>query len=116
MQGEQGEAGPTGSSAAARTVLRISDAPERTVHCVNDENVADEECCPDGFDLVGVDLEVRDLAVCIEAEPSGRAVVHIRSLSDGASCSGLDDPETCCPDSFTLVGWADNDRTVCLED
>ena len=78
-------------------------------------SIADPGCCPTGYSLVGVEPETGSKAVCLEDNPSGRAVVLTCVDDDGVWCNTLDEPQGCCPDSFTMVGWGTNGSVVCLE-
>lgn len=120
--GLDGERGPSGSSAAARTVLgifqRIEDiGTDSRCLSVTDDGVgriADPACCPAGFDVVGVGVDTGWVAMCLEREPSGRAVVEVLWVEEGL-CAELEDPAACCPEAFDAVGMGGQGTIVCLE-
>ena len=70
-------------------------------------------CCPEGFTAVGV---ADDGLVCLEDEPTGRAVLELLNGEDGEICGSLEDPSVCCPPSFTYVGIYWGYHAICLED
>lgn len=121
-EGAAGERGPSGTSAAARTLLairqKIEDAGTST-GCVfssgtSDGVSPDPDCCPPGFDAIGVHSSGGLEAACLEAEPSGRGVARVHSVAEG-SCTSLADPSVCCPEAFDAVGMGGQGTIVCLE-
>lgn len=109
--GDVGPRGPSGTSAAARTVLDIKRSVDGEL--CSDGLYAD--CCPSGFTAAGYGASTGVL--CLEDEPSGRAVVIVGLDADYASCRLPDrsNPAECCPASFNLVGFLEF-RPVCLEE
>ncbi len=108
-QGEPGERGPSGAGASARTVIELSYGP--------DLESCHEDCCPEGYEYVGAHNESVGERVCLETDPSTRAVVYVTWVHDSSSyCWTWENPEDCCPEGFGLVGFTYRKNAVCLED
>lgn len=110
--GETGPAGPAGASSAARTVLNLrTDAAGNSCYF---ENVGNPDCCPSGFTAIGVGSDTFPGLACLEAVPTGRAVIGLRHSLDGTHWQDFEDPAVICPDGFIHVGFDDN-NLICLE-
>jgi len=89
--------------------VTIDDPLDRLGSCHN----LDGECCPAGFTWMGVYTSFA--VVCLEDEPSSRAVVLVQDSVDGDDCWRDDvDPSVCCPPAFEPVGFR-QENVVCLE-
>jgi hypothetical protein len=114
-QGPIGNEGPPGPT--ARTAFFLERDMDRNLCVTTSENRSTprQECCPDGYDAVGfVDSSHR--IWCVEDPPgTGRATLSIQADRDGYLCEHIDDPATCCPTGFSMVGWTGGETVLCLQ-